>query len=198
MSDVLEPGAENVILENLEEIRTEINAIFNSHSQRLLEYKVVVSEGIKRAQEALMVQHKRVEDLLQGNVSLARQASADMNAVERFQENMKELAQQISDLKSLDAQLGESIESLTAERGELSAQRKEGTARNEGITEDIQTLNVQLDHLERDNDALKKEKAGLTKEKNRLEEEVDRLKKLKDDYLGSIARYREIKNGLMV
>jgi chromosome segregation ATPase len=198
MSQALEPGAENVVLDNLEEIRTELNAIFTSHSQKLLEYKVVISEGITRALEALILQHKRVEDLLQSNAELSRQASLNMESVEKFENLMTELDGQIKDLQDIDAQLGESVENLTEERSGLTSKKKENLSRIEERTEEIQTLNTQLDHLERDNDALKKEKTSLTKEKNRLETEVAGLKASKDEYLTSLARYREIKSGLMV
>ncbi len=197
MAENLEAGGEGAILENLEEIYSELNSIFNSHSQRLLEFKVVISEGIRRAQEAISVQHNRVLDILNGNANLSRQAAADLDSIGKFENLQNDLSQQISELTDIDNQLGDAIDKLTSERNALATRKKESVANIEEVTEEIQTLNSQLDHLERDNDALKKEKAGLSKEKSRLETEVDRLQKIKDDFLGSISRYKEIKSGLM-
>jgi chromosome segregation ATPase len=197
MADALEPGAENAILENLEEVHSELNSIFNSHSQRILEFKVVVAEGIKRAQEAIQVQHNLVLDLLRSNAEVARQAAVDMGSMERFQNLQSELSGQIGELKEMDRNLGETIERLTSDRDEASRRKKDLATQIDDLTDAIHQLNVQLDHLERDNDALKKEKTALTKEQTRLQTEVDRLKKIKDEHLSSIARYQELKKGLM-
>ncbi len=197
MADMTEAGGENTILEHLEEIYSELNSIFNSHSQRLLEFKVVISEGVKRAQEAIAVQHGRILDIMGANSALSNQASSDMDSISKFESLQSELSQQIADLTEINNQLGDAIDKLTGEKNRLSTLKKEIVGGIESVTEEIQTLNSQLDHLERDNDALKKEKAGLVKEKSMLELEVDRLKKIKDEFLTSISRYKEIKSGLM-
>jgi chromosome segregation ATPase len=185
------------IPENLEEIKGELTGIFHAQGQRITEFRVVVSQRLAQIEEDLEVLLRRSRELVHRMGDLVKEAGESQGATDRFDKLQRETEAQIEDLKRLNTELGDECERLRKERDEETRSRKETTEQNEQKAEEIHRLTTEIDRLEIDNEAVRKDVGALHRVRDNLRKEVDDLQARRQDFLASIARYKEIKTGLI-
>lgn len=185
------------IAEDLEEIKGELTAIFHGQGQRITEFRVVVSQGLRKVQEDMDALLKAARDMVRRNEELLRDAAEAQSGADRFDRLQGDIDGQIEDLKNTNRGLGDDLENLRREREELSRTRKETTEQNDRIREEIHRLSTEIDKLEIDNDVVGKEVAGLQRDKDALQKEVDILQERRQELLSAIAKFKEVKAGLL-
>ena len=197
MADTPASPVEMNISENLEEIRGELTGIFHMQGQRNTEFRVVISQGLRQIGEDLEVLLRRAGELLRRNGELVKDSGEGQGAADRFEKLQGEIEGQLSQLKDLNASLGDDCENLRRERDEKAKFRKDTAEGNEQKAEEIHKLTTEIDRLEIDNEAVRKDVTTLQREKEVLFKQVQELQALRSDFLTSIARYKEIKGGLI-
>ncbi|GEM_PF-3521909 len=185
------------ITEDLEELKGELTAVFHGQSQRITEYRVVVSQGLTRVMEQLETLLNSAEGTVRRNGEILAEAGEAASSTDRFEKLQSEMDKQIEDLKRVNDDLGDACERLRGEREEQSRLRKETSDSNDGIREEIRKLTTEIDRLEIDNEVLAKELDGLQRDKDLLQKEVDALQERRQEFLSSIAKYKEMKSGLL-
>lgn len=197
MADNPASPVEMNIAENLEEIRGELTAIFHMQGQRNSEFRVVIAQGLRQIGEDLEVLLRRAKELMRRNSELARDSIEAQASADRFEKLQGEIDGQLAELKDLNAQLGDDCENLRRERDDNARIRKETAEGNEQKAEEIHKLTTEIDRLEIDNEGVRKEVATRQKERDLLLKQVQDLQNIRSEFLTSIARYKEIKTGLI-
>lgn len=185
------------IPENLEEIKGELTAIFHAQGQRITEFRVVIAQRLQQIEEDLDVSLRRSRDLVRRMGDLVKEAGESQGASDRFDKLQRETEAQIGELKRVNLELGDECENFRKERDEQTQARKDTSEQNEQKAEDIHRLTTEIERLEMDNETVRKEVAALTRARDALRKEVEELQARRQDFLSSIARYKEIKTGLI-
>jgi len=139
--------------------------------------------GNLRKREELDMDMQKVNDQL--TAILDEQHQRRLALLKRNEDITRETVDVEVDIRRLE----NTLESLTGQLSTYNEQRVdlEGTHRR---------LDREVGDLERDDASLKDENGKLGSERARLEEEVTRLKKLRQDYLGAIGKFKTEKDGL--
>jgi len=192
-----EPTEEISIPEDLEEIKGELTGIFHGQGQRVTEFRVVVSQGLRKIQEDLQILMNAGRELSRRNAEILQDAAESSAAADRFESMQGEIEAQLDELKRINKDLGDECEHLASEREDQTRARKETTEGNELIREDIHKITQELDRVEIDNDVVRKELKSLKRKNNTLQKEVDALQQRRQEYLTEISKYKEMKAGLV-
>jgi len=197
MRETPESPAEMNIPENLEEIKGELTAIFHAQGQRITEFRVVIAQRLSQIEEDLEVLLRRSRDLVHRMGEIVKDAGEAQTASDRSDKLQRETEAQLQELKRQNLELGDECERLRKERDEETRSRKETSEQNEQKAEDIHHLTTEIDRLEIDNEAVRKDAGALHRVRDNLSKEVEDLQARRQDFLASLARYKEIKSGLI-
>lgn len=197
MADTPESTEGMGIPEDLEEIKGELTAVFHGQGQRMTEYRVVVAQGLKKVQDELEATLNGARELLARSAEIFGDAQDALASTDRYEGLQSEIEAQLRELKRVNNELGDAGERLRSEREDLMKQRKETTDGNETVREEIHKLTSELDRLEIDNEVVRKDLKSLQRKKNTLQKEVDALQERRQEFLAEIAKYKEVKAGLV-
>lgn len=188
--------ADKGITTQLEQLQANLSALFADHRQKVLEYKVVVSEGITQAVGVLDMQSERIVELLKTNQELTRAVTQMAGQINKHESLHIDLEHEIVDLRERRDTLLARTKSLQDERNTLSADVRRASEENRSATEANESLLHQSEKLDRENATLHRETQKLEKERDRLTADVERLSRMRQEYMDNIKRYRDEKDGL--
>ncbi|MCI0342952.1 MAG: hypothetical protein L0216_17725 [Planctomycetales bacterium] len=184
------------LAETLEKVQEGLAEAFQDHRQKVLEYKVLVSEGLRQSVGALDLQSEKIVELLKANQELVRGTVASAQQIAKHDERQRELEADVKELRARADELAQRARALAEEKGQLQGTLKRGTEEQARATDQNRSLRDQIEKLEKDQDALGRENQKLEKQRDKLQGDVERLSKLREEYLANIAKYREKKEDL--
>ena len=155
---------------------------------------VDTNQAVKLVNEAEQNWRLRV---LKENEELAR-STVDMEVdIRRLLGEQSKLRGNHQSLTKEQAKVAESVKQLSEQVNSLEKQRDLTVARNNNLKDEIDDLEKAINVLETQNNALEKEDKKLQTQQKKLDEDVARLRKLREDYMSTIAKFKEEKDDLL-
>ncbi len=189
-------AAEGDLAGTLERVQEGLAEAFQDHRQKVLEYKVLVSEGLRQSVGALDLQSEKIVELLKANQDLVRSTVASAQEIAKHGDRQRELEADVKELRARADELAQRARVLSEEKGQLQGTLKRGTEEQVRATDQNRSLRDQIEKLEKEQESLARENQKLEKQRDKLQGDVERLSKLREEYLSNIAKYREKKEDL--
>lgn len=135
--------------------------------------------------------------LLRDTESLTRQASLTEIEMANQRQVQARLAGELDELRTRQTSMEAETARLSAERDAAAKGCAEQERGNTALAGQIGGLGKAVDKLEKEALALTREREKLEQKRLRLEEDLVRLRKIRDDYLAGIARFRALREEMI-
>ena len=184
------------VVEVLERIQDNLATLSGEHRQRVVEFKVSVSEGLRQALGIMEVQSDRLTELLKSNQGLTRSVVSMARDIAKHETMLANVTDQVSDLRERREATGSRLAEMIKRRDALKSELKSITDEHAAVTEKNAGLRESISKLDHDNELLKRETEKLEKTRSRLHADVERLSRLREEYQANIKRFREMQSEL--
>ena len=138
----------------------------------------------------LMKLLKETENLTRSTLNIEFEIKRQRMLQRDLSGNNRQLAKELEVLDSGNAALEE-------DRKEIEKEYKKLKAKNESIKANIDNLSRERQELDRETTKLQKEVSNLETKNAKMSEDVERLQALKEDYMKSIAKFKEMRDELI-
>lgn len=135
--------------------------------------------------------------LMRETEQITRQASMTEIEISNQRQVHIGLNGDLAQLQSSRDELVDAGESLQAEKDEAEAAHDAVLEGNRAIKKQIADLGKATHKLEKEASTLTREREKLEQKRQRLEEDLVRLRKIRDDYLAGIARFRALREEMI-
>jgi chromosome segregation ATPase len=135
--------------------------------------------------------------LMRETEQLTRQASMTEIEISNQRQVHIRLHADLTELEANHEQLVGEGEVLEEQKDEAQAARDEVADGNKAVRKQIADLGKATAKLEKEASSLTREREKLEQKRQRLEEDLVRLRKIRDDYLAGIARFRALREEMI-
>ena len=191
-----DPSGDGGVVEVLERIQDNLLTLGGEHRQRVVEFKVSVSEGLRQALGVMEVQADRLTELLKTNQGLTRSVVGMARDLSKHESLLGNVEEQVSDLRERRDATSSRLAEMVKRRDGLKSELKGITDEHAAVSEKNIALREQIGKLDHDNELLKRETEKLDKTKVRLQTDVERLLRLRDEYQANIERFKKMQSEL--
>jgi len=160
-----------------------------------------VNDAVMKANESVKTVFAAEDEwrlnLLKENETLSRETVDTEVDIRRLLDEQARLKDSVDSLAKEQAKLGDQVKDLS---GKVSAAEKErdlAKARNADLKEDLEAFEKAIHELTSENASLEKEVKKLGAQRDKLDEDVKRLRKLHEEYVKTIAKFKEEKDDLL-
>ncbi|MCI0342238.1 MAG: hypothetical protein L0216_14025 [Planctomycetales bacterium] len=151
----------------------------------------VRAEGLAGRQATHLV------SLLRETESLTRQAALAEVQIGHQREVLDRVKGDVATIGAQKAVLDREAETLRKEKDEREAERAEAEKAVAAAKKELEGVGKDVAKLEKEAAELQHEREKLEQKRERLEGELSRLRKIREDYLSNIAKFRELREEMI-
>ena len=159
-------------------------------TEKILDVRNKISGIYADEDTMLMKLLKETENLTRSTLNVEFEIKRQRTLQRDLSENHRQLAKELEVLDSGNATLLEDQKAIEKEHKKLKTKSERSRA-------EIESLNRESQDLDREISKLQKETANLENKNSKMSEDVERLQSLKEDYMKSIAKFKEMRDELI-